>query len=475
MTNKLIKKRAFWLVFILILLILGTMLYFKKQSPPSENGLPAQKSVVDGQVKQNKNESNLGETEENNSEQGIVRKNPFDASEINIMDKVCGLTLIDKKISKRNEVYQLDFTGEVKVSGTYEHWGEAGLMTPCISFYPDNDSVNLLPKVNDDDRIVWFNLNDYNKIKGGFSEAKSSGKATIVIDNYIINLREGATSNTADLIKILGIEANSVEATIAERLKKHAKENVVKVFYDDFDGDGVKEAFVLTGELTNKQDECSWSEGKVWFVGQFYEMVQDGLFTHFSFEPSIITLDDIKLLHVPKEYATGCHSFLFGVVKEEPYTYFDYEKGYIYEENGSLLLNNDAYDAYYEADTGMFVGHTYKDYYLYCEKDDDNFKGFREYGAVEISLEQFLKFKGAQDMLEQIKAINNNAEITNILYRENEVINLNYIIRDDLGYAQKNATVNYNDKEVYNFIAGDGKYEKAIIPEIASYPIFKEP
>ena len=408
-----------------------------------------------------------------------VHENPFNSLEINILDEVCGLTLINKKTSAylgKKFVYQLDFTGEVEVSGTYEIWKE-GHLSPCICFEPDKDSVELFPKVNGDGRNIWFTLNNYNDINKKFSEGGSSGKATIVIDNYSIDLNEAATSNKADLIKILGIETNTVKDTIVDRFKKNTKENVVKVFCDDFDADGVKEAFVLTGELTNDKDECSWREGKVWFVNQYKtKLVQEGFFTHFSFEPKIITVDNTKLLYVNKEYATGCHSFLFGVVAEQPCTYFGYQKGYIHKENGKMFLNNDAYDAHHEDKVETFTGHTYKDYYLYFEKaEESNHKRFREYGAIEISLEQFLKFSGAEDMLKQIKASNNNVEITNILYRENNIINLNYNIRDNSGYSQKYVTVNYNDKEVYNFTTGDGKYEKTIIPKIASYPVFKEP
>ena len=50
------------------------------------------------------------------------------------------------------------------------------------------------------------------------------------------------------------------------------------------------------------------------------------------------------------------------------------------------------------------------------------------------------------------------------------------VVKNNLGYSQDYVTVNYNDTEVYNFTRGEGgKYETAIIPEIATYPTFKSP
>ena len=286
-------------------------------------------------------------------------------------------------------------------------------------------------------------------------------------------------TDSAEKKKVVAVD----EKALVEKFKNETKksenvksENVLKVFCDDFDTNGTYEAFILTGELTADENECRWSEGKVWFVSEKeIEMLQEGLFTHFSFEPKVMTINETKMLHVYKEYATGACSYLFGVVEDKPCTYFAYQNGYIHEKNGKVFLNNSAYDAYYENDMKIFTGHTFKDYYLYFEKDDDKFKGFREYGAIEISLEQFLKFQGAQETINRIKAEKKNVEITNILYRENNIININCIIPEKTGYSQSYVTVNYNDKEVYNFESDGGKYEVAIVPEIATYPVFAEP
>lgn len=470
MLNKKTEQRIFWLIIILIVVILGIMVCFIKHPFVMEDDPP----VVDGALSEpNMSAENTGGIDVPVGDD-LAKDHPggcfFDVMVVNIGDEICGLTLQEKKANEYNEVNLLDFTGQFEVKGTYEHWGNMGSLTPAISFYPDDDSLHLFPQVKDDERQVWLNLNNYHQIKDKFSEAGSSGQVRLIIDNYQINLQEGAVSNTADLVKIVQIEANTVEDTIALHLGEQTRENVLKVFYDDFDGDGVKEAFVLTGELVNNDAQASWQSGKVWFVGEFYKLVQEGLTTFSTFEPQIVVTEDTKLLHVVKENERESHSYLFGVHGGKPYARFAYEKGYLREENGVWFLNNRVTDAYYEEETEKFVGDTDKDYYLFLVQDSDGAKVLREYGAVEITVEQFQEYEGSDDVFAGIKTINKNAEVTNILYRENGIINLNFVIPDDLGYFQKNVTVNYGAGKVDNFRAGEGKYEIALVPEIASFP-----
>lgn len=283
--------------------------------------------------------------------------------------------------------------------------------------------------------------------------------------------------------KATGTETQE-EKALVERFQQDTKtggnENVLKVFCEDFDANGTKEAFILTGKLETFEGGYAWLEGKVWFVNdKASQLVQEDCFTHFSFDPQVMTFDGTKMLHVYNEYATGCCSYLYGVVDNQLCRYFDYAKGSLLVADGQLQLIHDTYDYGYDKQMDGFSGHTWKPYYLYFAKaTDTQSKGgkFREYGAIEISQEQFLKFQGAQDMLQRIRVLAINAEITGFLYRENNIININYLVRDENGYSQNYVTVNYNEKEVYNFVEGSGgKYEKAIIPEIATYPVFKEP
>lgn len=277
-----------------------------------------------------------------------------------------------------------------------------------------------------------------------------------------------------------GEAVSKEEKAFVDRFKQaHGEEKVLKVFCEDFDDNGVKEAFILTGHLSEEVEGKAWLNGKVWLVTeQEIELAQQDISTQFTFDPKVVSFNGVKMLHVYQEYATGAHSYLYGVEDNKLHTYFDYGIGALIEGDGETVqIVHDTYDICYDRDMKVFTGHSWKPYYFYFEKaDEDTGKGnrFREYGAIEISRKQFCKFAGANGVLEQIGA-KGNVEITDILYRKNGIININYKINEENGYSQYYVTVKYNDTEVYDATEGEGKYERAIIPEIATYPKFKEP
>ena len=65
------------------------------------------------------------------------------------------------------------------------------------------------------------------------------------------------------------------------------------------------------------------------------------------------------------------------------------------------------------------TGHSYKTYYYHYDGTE-----FREYGGIEITREQLETLEGAQDILTQLET--KDASISNILYRANGIININY-------------------------------------------------
>ena len=119
------------------------------------------------------------------------------------------------------------------------------------------------------------------------------------------------------------------------------------------------------------------------------------------------------------------------------------------------------------------AGHTYKQYYF---RWDEKSKSFMEYGAIEISQEEFLKCDGAKELLNEIK--NKGYEISNILYRSNGIININYVINEtecdniNLKLAEDGSLVVLHDG--YTGLDGNngfgGVYMRAVSPDTAVYP-----
>lgn len=155
--------------------------------------------------------TNVLEWDKNEINYIVNHENPFSDEDINILDTVCELTLVDKKTRKFGDmesVSLLDFRGLIIASGTFKHLGdgETEFFSNKIAFYPDEKSLASFPKVKGDSRVLWFVLNDYNDIKDYFGDTDDSGRATIIINNYHIDLRTIETANSADLVHVIDVE-----------------------------------------------------------------------------------------------------------------------------------------------------------------------------------------------------------------------------------------------------------------------------
>lgn len=146
------------------------------------------------------------------SKYSINHKNPFNDKDINILDSVGELILTDKKTNKyMDEVSLLQFKGAMITSGTFTHRGDGmtEFSSNQIAFYPDENSSVHFPMVNGDHRTLWFILNNYDKVKDSFGDRGNSGRATIIIDNYKIDLRHIETANSADLVHVITVDEKS--------------------------------------------------------------------------------------------------------------------------------------------------------------------------------------------------------------------------------------------------------------------------
>lgn len=114
-------------------------------------------------------------------------------------------------------------------------------------------------------------------------------------------------------------------------------------------------------------------------------------------------------------------------------------------------------------------------YYLHYQIDG----GFREYGGIPISEEQFLEYEGAEEILNDIhQRFENKEAAISFLYRSNSIININISVSDDGEKSSYNMTVKYGNTGVIPVKKrlSKGKVETAYMIEIATFPtIFKHP
>ncbi len=249
------------------------------------------------------------------------------------------------------------------------------------------------------------------------------------------------------------------EETLWEILETYTDETVLTFIYDDFDGNGVYEAFAFCGE----ENEDQIYIGVLYFITENGVTVlreRDGYWT----TGNVICFEDSRVVSVSEYFTTGSLGYYYRVSGEEVIELAASGKaGTFYEdEKGRICMTDSQYDAFTDG-----TGHTWNVYYLYWDSD---LKELMEYGGTLISEAEFLEYEGAADILETIRG--DGYSITSIYFRKNGIININ----GSDGERNVNVRVKYENGavEVYPLENGYGYYEEGVIyeamlPEIATY------
>ena len=284
----------------------------------------------------------------------------------------------------------------------------------------------------------------------GSVTAKANGQASVIVESegWVIEIP---------------VEV-SEDGFFKSRLAQYTFKNVEDIAIDDFDNDGKKEAFIFTANARyDKYEERNKYNGEVWFVNEdkVERLTKDEQIIAYKDFIKVISVGNDKIIKVDSHHPTSSISFIWNVKDGTPNVILDGKFYLQVNEDGTLYVESSAYDADY--DGKIWTGHTWKPYYFYMDN------GIKEYGAIEIKLEDFLKFDGAKEVIDKI--VNNGNEIINILYRKNNIININYFKKaNERTYSYGNSTIEYNETSV-KIIGGEGgTYKAALLPEVAVYP-----
>ena len=297
---------------------------------------------------------------------------------------------------------------------------------------------------------------------------------------------------------------------------------MVADYYTDYNYDGNFEMFAVVtpleevitlhkGTYANKEEELLFKFGQLWFVNQdgarniSLTDSRDATYAYWGVFDSLLSIGEDKFFPCVKagpfverllenEEPLKNEEFYSD---EELYTDIVYLWGvtpfgepYQAELSGygcDIILNDDneielfcsTLDFYYD---GCFLGRTWKPYYFYWDGTS-----FKEYGGTPISIDSLYSISGSKKLLEQVdtklKKIVKDVQISEIYYRENGIININYRCKEndshyddyDFDYVNYNVTLRYEDKKL-KIVSGEsdlfreGMYLPALLPQIAIYP-----
>ncbi len=260
------------------------------------------------------------------------------------------------------------------------------------------------------------------------------------------------TTTEQDTTEESTTEEPTTAAITAESLKSRVREftnkKIVEFVCDDFDGDGVKEAFALTGKV----EDSNLTADLIFAAADKCERAAKNIGGWYSEDTKALTTETIngrKFLFV--NFDIGAHGELFGVFSVfngacRQLTVYDTEADYGMEfghvgkeDDRAIWVNLQSYTGFTTGNDTDGIGLTSQTYYFYW---DEAKQTFREYGAIEVSQDELAKVKGAETALELIKK--GRYKISSILFRGNGVTEINvYQPEEENGRSNSYLTLKY--------------------------------
>lgn len=207
-------------------------------------------------------------------------------------------------------------------------------------------------------------------------------------------------------------QASSSEAFLLSKIKQQTDQAISKKYFADFDGDGEKELFAVTGGKNGPN--------QIWFAGsQAVKRVYHKGLAVYSWSEGICTLNSGQKLLVMETgaFGSGSVSVCYYVQGGRVYTVKHAGEGLTHLSGDDFAVFPSAFDWNCTED-GVWSGHTYKKYYLKWTGSK-----FVEYEGRKISIGRLKKYKGVNKHLKQVKKL--GYKVTSAYYRKNGIINVN--------------------------------------------------
>lgn len=122
----------------------------------------------------------------------------FDSKSIQVGDYVASMEYVGRYETRYKFSGRKTLVGHYDISLNDEYWG-----TDIITFGIDESVTDVLPRANEDYRTLWFKFSNYNEAYEMLKSNGMSGEATIVIDEYEIDLLQSDVVNTARLVEVI--------------------------------------------------------------------------------------------------------------------------------------------------------------------------------------------------------------------------------------------------------------------------------
>lgn len=230
---------------------------------------------------------------------------------------------------------------------------------------------------------------------------------------------------------------------ITESIAKHTMENYV---YTDMDHDGANELIgVYCGDMGLYQTWYCSSDGKTCAL---IHQNDDGM---DACEIELLNIGDAThvVLNAYRVMGTGKNYSIIAMRNQEIVCLISNRYGYVsMTDGGDITLNVEAYDGMYDPSIGAMILHTWKNTYLFFDGNT-----YKEYGATEISEQEFLDYQNSQELKDQIEGELRQSNTTSLEFsyfkRKNGIMHIQCNVYSDSGEIQYGYyTIRYNGNQL---------------------------
>lgn len=249
-------------------------------------------------------------------------------------------------------------------------------------------------------------------------------------------------------------EKSIIKEEIGKRMKK--KHVIKKTWFLDYDRDGRKEAFLLTGKSLSPKWKDWMPDDTVndlWFAYVEGDHVKvKRIRRHVESSAHLLKLKSVTLMCAGDFCVTSYPEDVYRVSGNSVNKIFHGDTLHGSEDGDDVVSVHSTYDSHKYTDAGVTttVGHTWKPYYFYYQDGK-----IYEYEGRKISVAALKKYQNGEAMLKKYKK---KGEITGVIHRSNDLIHVNYIYKTKYSADYNYVTFLVTGNSLKKIDVGDGKY-----------------
>lgn len=227
--------------------------------------------------------------------------------------------------------------------------------------------------------------------------------------------------------------------------------------FDDYDYNSTKELIVA------KEDDNHML--KVYYISYDGKQSQIVLEADHSFEGyhvSEIALTNQKHLAINQysELSMDKQTTIIALKDDKFEVLYQSNDALITQEQDDILFKVEAMDAMYDPSIAGYIGHSYKNSYLFYDESSSSYK---EYGAKEISVDEFNQYTNAQSVIDTIvrEIVTSDEQYTfKYFIRRNQIMHIQYEVGFEgslIRYGYYTLKINDNELEIISNASGQMK------------------